>query len=120
MQFKGKVIVVGLMREGVSKAGTPWHSQTFVMEETDGRDPMTVAFDVFGDKIALALNEECTIHLASRASSKDDRWFNNLTAWKKDGGFAQGQAPAPAQATQPVQQMPAAIANADPSTDPPF
>jgi len=120
LEFTGKVTVVGIVRTGTTAAGSNWASQQFVMEETDGRAPMSIAFDVFNDKVALSEGEICTVHLETRVSAKDGRYFTNIGAYRKDP-----ISPAPAQPAQPAapvaqsQPAPTAIPATD-GLEPPF
>lgn len=88
MKFTGTITAVGLPREGTSSAGNAWKSQTFVIEEDAERAPMSVAFDVWGDKFQFSKGEKCTVFLDVKASESKDgaRWFNNIQVFKKEGG----------------------------------
>ena len=92
MKFTGTITVVGMIRSGTSKAGNPWESQTFVIEEDTERAPMSVAFDVWDkNKFQFQKGEKCTVFLEIKANEgKDGRWFNSVQVFKKEGGYAPG------------------------------
>lgn len=72
------------MREGYSRAGKVWRSQTYVME-TEGQYPKKVAFEVKGDKIGqfnLRVGGTYSLALDIDAREYNGRWFNTITAFQ--------------------------------------
>jgi len=113
MQITGKITHVGPVTSGVSPSGNTWNKFQAVITETEGEYPKSLAFEVFNDKVAVSVGEQCTIHFETKAKEWNDKWFTNINAWRKEGGQA---APAPAQA--PVQaQAPVAAPPAASSDD---
>jgi len=86
----GKITFVGSVVTGEGKNGT-WNKFQAVITEQEGKYPQSMAFDVFNDKVAVALDEVCTIHVEfkANASKEGDKYFTNINAWKKEGGVAQ-------------------------------
>ena len=93
MEIKGKITWVGQVSSGVSKStGKDWSKFQAVITEQEGEYPQSLCFEVFNDKIAVALNEVCTIHFQVKANEYQGKYYTNISAWKKEGGSA---APAP-------------------------
>jgi len=105
MQITGKITHVGPVTSGVSPSGNTWNKFQAVITETEGEYPKSLAFEVFNDKVAVSVGEQCTIHFETKAKEWNDKWFTNINAWRKEGGQA---APAPVQAQAPVAAPPAA------------
>jgi len=88
MEFEGKILVVLKKQEGVSKSGTPWEKQQYVIGETSGAYPKKMTFDVFGaDKIAqfaIKQGEYMKVFCNIDANEWNGRWFNNIQAWRVD------------------------------------
>lgn len=86
MEIKGKIIKVSDIQTGVSKTkGTPWMSQTYILETQETR-PRKVAFDVFGEDKIKYMNiqpgEDLTVYFDIDARESQGRWYNQLRAWK--------------------------------------
>lgn len=84
IEITGKIIAVLPMREGYSRAGKLWRSQTYVLE-ADGQYPKKVAFEVKGDRIAqfgLRIGETYNLALDIDAREYNGRWFNTITAFQ--------------------------------------
>lgn len=121
MEQRGKVIAILQPRQGVSKSGTQWTSQEFVIE-TEGQYPKKMCFEVFGDKLEKfgpLLQQGNIINVGFDIDAREwqGRWFNSIRAWKiekvaqyaaNQSAFAQPQ-PQPAYAQQMVNQAPPAI-----------
>ena len=87
MEFKGRVIAVLPLKSGVSKAGTPWQAQEYVVENDD-QYPRKMCFDVFGEekikRFNIQMGEVITVQFDVDAHQWQDRWFNSLRAWRID------------------------------------
>jgi hypothetical protein len=86
MDFTGKIIAVLSKKNGVAKAtGNPWAAQEYVIENHD-QYPRKMCFEVFGEeKIAqfnIQAGEELTVSFDIDARQWQDRWFNQVRAWK--------------------------------------
>lgn len=85
MEFTGKIIAVLPERGGISKSGNEWKTQEYVIENHD-QYPRKMCFNVFGaDKIAqfnIQLGEELTVFFDIDCRQWNERWFNDLRAWK--------------------------------------
>lgn len=94
---------------GVSKSsGNPWASQDYVIETHD-QYPRRMVFRVFGEEKIKTFNiqegEELTVSFDIDAHEYNNRWFNDIRAWRVERGTPQAQ---PMQAApnyaQPAQQ----------------
>lgn len=86
MEIKGIIIKSLDMQSGVSKAkGTPWMSQTYIIE-TQESYPRKVAFEVFGEDKIKSMNiqpgEALTVSFDIDAREYQGRWYNTRRAWK--------------------------------------
>lgn len=109
MQITGKITWISEVQSGEGKNGT-WNKFSAVITEQEGQYPQSLSFEVFNDKVAVVMDELCTIHFQTKANEYNGRHYTNINAWKKEGGAAQpAQAPKPAGATLPAQK-PAPIA----------
>jgi len=80
---------------GVSKSsGNPWASQDYVIETHD-QYPRRMVFRVFGEDKIKTFNiqegEELTVSFDIDAHEYNNRWFNDIRAWRVDRGNAQAQ-----------------------------
>ena len=110
MELSGKIIAVLPAREGVSRTGNPWKTQEYVLETHD-QYPRKMCFNLFGaDKIEqfnIQLGEELTVSFDIDCRQWQDRWFNDIRAFRIDRPQAAPQA-AP-QFEAPVQAQAAPI-----------
>lgn len=94
MEIQGKIIAALPPRSGVSAKGTQWQVNTYVLETAD-RYPKRMAFEVFGaDKAAqfnIQIGEELKVNFDIDANEYQDRWFNQIRAWKVERPYL-GQA----------------------------
>ena len=125
MELAGKVIAVLEPRSGVSKTGSEWKMQAYVLETPD-QYPRKMCFDVFGaDKIAqfnIQVGEELNVYFDVDAREWNGRWFNSIRAWKVDRVSAQAPV-APDAPFPPMNAAPAApvdFASTDEKDDLPF
>lgn len=99
MELSGKIIAVLPAKEGVSRNGNPWKTQEYVLETHD-QYPRKMCFNLFGadkiDQFNIQLGEELTVSFDIDCRQWQDRWFNDIRAWKIERVGAQ------ASATQPV------------------
>lgn len=113
LEITGKVIQILPLQEGVSKAGKPWKSQTFVLE-TGGQYPRKVPIKLFGDivdRFPLQVGQDVTASLDIDGREWEGKWFSEVRAWNivypQDQQVAQPayQQP-PAYQPQPTYQQP--------------
>ena len=110
MNITGKITWVGPVASGTSKAGKAWNKFNAVITEQEGEYPKSLCFEVFNDKISVALGEVCTIHFETRANEYQGKYYTNITGWKKEGAQ---------QMAVPVEPTPVAAAPAA-AFEPPF
>lgn len=98
MELSGKIIAVLPAREGVSRSGNPWKTQEYVLETHD-QFPRKMCFNLFGadkiDQFNIQLGEELTVSFDIDCRQWQDRWFNDIRAWKVERVGAQASAPQP-------------------------
>lgn len=99
-------------REGVSKTGTQWKVQEYVLEETSGQYQRKIAFEVFGEDKIKQLNiqqgVEYRISFDIDAREWNGRYFNSVRAWKA----VPLQVTQSAEPQQPTQVFPPAVNDA--------
>lgn len=123
MEIEGKIIQVLEARGGTStRTGSPWKSQSYVLE-IPGAFPRRMVFDVFGEDKINSMNiqegQDLRVSFDIDAREYQGRWYNSIRAWKVEpAGMA-----APVAASQtpfaapPVGEPVAAPLAAEESTD---
>ena len=84
MAIQGKIIHIGARAEGISKKGTPWKKQEYVLE-TLGQYPKKVAFSIMNDKIdqaAIQMGHDVEIEVDAQSREYNGKWYTELNAWK--------------------------------------
>ena len=129
MELKGKIIAVLPAREGVAKSsGNPWKIQEYVLETTGEQYPRKMCFNVFGadkiDQFNIQLGEELTVSFDIDCRQWQDRWFNDIRAWKVERVSDQASVPQPmnesAAPFPPVSAAPVDFSAGDEKDDLPF
>ena len=124
----GKIIAVLPERGGVSqRTGTEWKVQEYVLETHD-QYPRKMCFNLFGaDKIEqfnIQLGEELTVSFDIDCRQWQDRWFNDIRAWKVERVGAQAPVAQPvgenAAPFPPVSAAPVDFSAGDEKDDLPF
>jgi len=81
-EFKGKIISIG-NEEIVSPK---FKKREFVIEETEGKYPRTVCFQLTNDRVDLIdpyqINQVILVSYNLESKEYKGRWFTNATAWK--------------------------------------
>lgn len=84
-ELSGKIIAVLDRKSGISKTGTSWSVQQYVIE-THEQYPKKMCFDVFGeDKISqfnIQIGDELKLFFDVDAREYNGRWYNSFKAWK--------------------------------------
>ncbi len=126
MEFIGKIIAVLPERGGVSKStGNEWKVQEYVIEDSaSSQYPRRMCFEVFGtDRIAqfnIQVGQDLKVSFDIDCRQWQDRWFNQIRAWKVEPATVAAPAPAGAPVPPPAPTAaPAFIAN-DANDDLPF
>lgn len=118
MEITGRIIAVLPEQGGVSKAGSEWKKQEYVLE-TQEQYPKKICFQIFGaDKITTAAirpDEVLTVFFDIESREYQGRWYTNLNAWKVERNTA-AAAPARGAAT-PDNFNPPAAPLAPPASD---
>lgn len=108
MELTGKIIAVLPAQGGVSqRTGNPWKSQDYVIE-TQETYPKKCCFNVFGDEkiqeMNIQLGETLTVSLDINANEYQDKWYNQVRAWKVERMVQAQQAAVAPQGCQVVYQ----------------
>ena len=127
MELAGKVIAILQPRDGVSKnTGNKWMVQSYVIETHD-QYPKRMVFEVFGeDKIKqfnIQIGEEINVSFDIDARQWQDKWFNQIRAWKIDRVKAQGPLPSGSALSvdaESIPPVPVDFASNDKADDLPF
>lgn len=84
-ELSGKIIAALDRKSGISKIGTSWSVQQYVIE-THEQYPKKMCFDVFGeDKISqfnIQIGDELKLFFDVDAREYNGRWYNSFKAWK--------------------------------------
>lgn len=85
LEISGKIIAVLDKKSGISKTGTSWSVQQYVIETQD-QYPRKMCFDIFGeDKISqfnIQIGDELKLFFEVDAKEYNGRWYNSFKAWK--------------------------------------
>lgn len=90
MEIKGKIIQKLPQQSGISKSGTAWKKQEYVLETFDAY-PKQVKFDFFGDRVdqyILEVGDIVTISYDIESREFNGRWYTDIHAFKStiEGG----------------------------------
>ena len=110
MELIGKIIQVLPLQEGVSKAGTAWKKQEYILETLGTQYPRKVCFNLFGDnedKFPMQVGQDVTVSIDLESREFNGRWYTDVRAWNVLNGVQLAGAPAPGFATAPTQPTPA-------------
>lgn len=111
MDIQGKIIAVLPVKTGVSKTGSEWKSQEYVLE-TNSQHPDRCCFEVFGDNIArfnIQMGGDYQVSFDLSAREWNGRWFNSLRAWKVTNGTYQATAPQTEPTETKANEMPSTL-----------
>ena len=88
MEFTGTIKVALPQQSGVSKKGTQWVKQEYVIEDTSEQFARSIVFTVLGQKNIDELQAQGlqsgatgTVSVDGRAREYNGRWYNELRAW---------------------------------------
>lgn len=87
MNFQGKITFVSPVATGVSKqSGKEWASLNLVVTNDQDRYPRSVCFRLFGqekiNETAPKVGEYVVVDFDIDAREYNDRWFNEINAWR--------------------------------------
>lgn len=84
MEIKGRIIHVLPAQSGVSKSGSAWKKQEYVLE-TEDQYPRKVCFGFFGDRVdqyPAAIGDDVIVSFDIDSREFNGRWYTNIQAWK--------------------------------------
>lgn len=109
LEFEGQVVEMPALRSGVSKNGSNWAIQEYVISVPDDKFPSKLCFEISGeDKISkfdIHINDVVKVKANVSSSGWNGKFFTSVRAWAVDviskGTVAPPQAPQQAAAPQP-------------------
>ena len=86
-EVQGKLFWKSEITNGISKAQKPWQKIEFVIEEKDVQYPTKIAFSAMKADVIQFVNDtsletEITVSYNLKAREYNNRWYNNVDAWK--------------------------------------
>ena len=81
MNFKGRVVSIGNVQTGTSKAGKDWKKQDVVLEQEATQYPDSLSVTFFNKEINFSVGDLVTITFNIKATEYNGRYFNNLSAF---------------------------------------
>ncbi len=105
MEITGKIIQVLPLQTGVSRSGSNWQVQTYILETIENY-PRKVAIELFNrnaDQYKCNIDDVVTVSYDLESREFNGRWYTSVRAWRIDPAV-QGNQPAGMmpQAQQPV------------------
>ena len=85
LEINGKLIQKLELQSGVSKSGSNWQKQEFVIE-TDEQYPKKICANLWGDKIdmlsSVNIGDNVTLSFNIESREFNGRWYTDVKAWK--------------------------------------
>lgn len=111
VEFEGKVVEMPALRSGVSKNGSNWAIQEYVIEVPDEKYSSKLCFEVSGEdkieKFGIHLNDVVSVKANLSSTGWNGKFFTSVRAWAVNivskGTVAPPQAPQQAAAPQQSQ-----------------
>lgn len=111
IEFEGQVVEMPALRSGVSKNGTNWAIQEYVIDVPDDKYPSKLCFEVSGeDKISkfdIHINDVVKVKANVSSSGWNGKFFTSIRGWAVDV-ISKGTAASPQQAATQAPQQSAA------------
>lgn len=112
LEFEGKVIEMPALRSGVSRNGTNWAIQEYVIDVPDDRFPSKLCFEVSGEdkinKFDIHINDVVKVKANVSSTGWNGKFFTSVRAWAVDvvskGTVAPPKAPQQTQQNQHTSQ----------------
>lgn len=85
LEINGKLIQKLELQSGMSKTGSSWQKQEFVIE-TDEQYPKKVCANLWGDKIdmlsVINIGDKVTLSFNLESREYNGKWYTDVKAWK--------------------------------------
>lgn len=81
MKFKGRVVSIGKVQTGTSKAGKDWKKQDVVLEEEGTQYPDSLSVTFFNKEINFSVGDLVDIDFNIKATEYNGRHYNNLSTF---------------------------------------
>lgn len=111
MEITGKIIQVLPLQTGVSRSGSNWQVQTYILETIENY-PRKVAIELFNrnaDQYKCNIDDVVTVSYDLESREFNGRWYTSVRAWRIDPAT---------QGNQPAGMMPQAQPQAAPQAQP--
>ena len=99
--FIGKLKAITNDRNGVTKKNEDWSSVDLVLEEVKDKFPQSVVVKcgtkLYDQARMLKIGSMVTVHYNFKANEYQGKFYNNIEAWKLEGGESVGGAIEPKQ-----------------------
>lgn len=118
MEITGKIIFVGKVQSGVSKAGNNWEKCQYVLETLDSMRPRKVAFTAFGSDRVAQFNQVITpgaiVKVSYDIESREfnERWYTDIMGWKVEPAEGASQQQGAAMDQTPIAPVAPAVSAA--------
>jgi len=81
MKFQGRVVSIGNVQTGTSKAGKDWKKQDVVLEQEATQYPDSLSVTFFNKEINFSVGDLIDINFNIKATEYNGRYYNNLSAF---------------------------------------
>lgn len=81
MKFQGRIVNIGKVQTGTSKAGKDWKKQDVVLEEEGTQYPDSLSVTFFNKEINFSVGDLVDIDFNIKATEYNGRHYNNLSAF---------------------------------------
>jgi hypothetical protein len=118
MELTGIITQVLPLQQGVTKTGTPWQKQSYVLA-TDGAHARQVCYSVFNDRVAsegALQGEQVKVQCDATSREFGGRWYTEITAWRVERFAPVAAAPTTYAPAVPTTYAAPAVAPAAPAS----
>jgi hypothetical protein len=118
MELTGIITQVLPLQQGVTKTGTPWQKQSYVLA-TDGAHARQVCYSVFNDRVTsegALQGEQVKVQCDATSREFGGRWYTEITAWRVERYAPVAAAPTTYAPAVPTTYAAPAVAPAAPAS----
>ncbi|MDR2979084.1 MAG: DUF3127 domain-containing protein [Bacteroidales bacterium] len=109
LEITGRLIQKLELQSGISKTGSSWQKQEFVIETME-QYPKKVCTNLWGDKIdmltALAIGDTVVVSFNLESREFNGKWYTDVRAWKIEKQSMQAEAGSTPTPLQMTNEMP--------------
>lgn len=108
LEITGRLIQKLELQSGISKTGSNWQKQEFVIETVE-QYPRKICANLWGDKIDvlsnIAIGDTVVVSFNIESREFNGKWYTDVKAWKIEKQGIQTEMP-PSAPPQPATEMP--------------